>query len=200
MKLIAPMFSIKMMIVLFLSTALTACGFHLRGNYLVPEEIKSISLTSFDQYGQLTRNIDAQLRLNDIEIVPPSETVPNLHLISESVGERTLSLYQNSRAAEKELTYKASFRVTIPNRSAKTYSTTVTRNYLDNPNTALAKSVERDLIEDEMRMQAASQIMRQMARLKAETDEELTEQQEGETITTPQDRESNLNNTPSAAQ
>ncbi|MGV2841391.1 luciferase, partial [Vibrio cyclitrophicus] len=39
--------------------------------------------------------------------------------------------------------------------------------YLDNPLTALAKSVERDMIEDEMRKLATSQILRQMARLKA---------------------------------
>lgn len=160
--------TIQTALLLIIVSVLSACGFHLRGNYLVPEEISKLSLTSFDQYSQLTRNIDAQLRLNDIEVLPPSETIPNLHLISESVGERTLSLYQNSRAAEKELTYRTSFRVTIPEVGTKTYSTTVTRNYLDNPRTALAKSVERDLIEDEMRDQAAIQIMRQMARIKAE--------------------------------
>jgi LPS-assembly lipoprotein len=36
--------------------------------------------------------------------------------------------------------------------------------------TALAKSVERDLIEDEMRQQAAKQIIRQLARLRASFD------------------------------
>ncbi len=151
--------------------ALSACGFQLRGDYLIPKEISDISLTSFDKYGQLTRNIDAQLRLSNIKVVPPSETIPNLHLISESESERTVSLYQNSRAAEKELTYRASYRVTIPEIGSKTFSTTVTRNYLDNPRTALAKSVERDMIVDEMRMQASSQIIRQMARLKSQLDD-----------------------------
>ncbi|MBN8110576.1 luciferase, partial [Vibrio vulnificus] len=37
----------------------------------------------------------------------------------------------------------------------------------DNPLTALAKSAEREMIVDEMRKLAASQIIRQMARLKA---------------------------------
>ncbi len=161
---------IKTTSLLFIVTTLSACGFHLRGVSLVPEDLAQVSLTSFDQYGQLTRNIDAQLRLHNIKVVPPSETVPNIHLIREGVGERTLSLYQNSRAAEKGLTYSASFRVTIPNVGEKTYSTTVTRNYLDNPRTALAKSVERDMIKDEMREQAAIHIMRQLARLQAEID------------------------------
>ncbi|MFA0252535.1 LPS assembly lipoprotein LptE, partial [Vibrio sp. 10N.261.45.A4] len=42
--------------------------------------------------------------------------------------------------------------------------------YLDNPLTALAKSVERDMIEDEMRKQAARQIIRQLARLRTDLD------------------------------
>nr|WP_216613300.1 LPS assembly lipoprotein LptE [Vibrio sp. 99-8-1] len=156
-------------------SALSACGFHLRGNYLVPQEISSISLTSFDQFSQLTRDVDAQLRLNDIELVPPSASIPNLHLVNESVGERTLSLYQNSKAAEIELTYTTSYRVTIPDVGSKTFTTNATRNYLDNPRAALAKSVERDLIVDEMRKQTATQIMRQLARLKAEIDSGFTQ-------------------------
>ncbi|EPP24555.1 LPS-assembly lipoprotein RlpB precursor [Vibrio fluvialis I21563] len=126
-----------------------------------------MSLTSYDQYSTFTRMVKRQLRMNEITVVQPAEDVPNIHLLSEGTGERTLSLYQNTRAAEIELTFVASYRVTIPNLGEKTFSTSVTRSYLDNPLTALAKSVERDMIEDEMRKLAASQIVRQMARLKA---------------------------------
>ncbi|MBJ2146232.1 luciferase [Vibrio sp. IB15] len=159
--------SLKVTIVVLTVSLLSACGFHLRGDYSVPEELNKISVTSYDQYSTFTRMMKGQLRMNDVEIVPPSENTPNLHIISESVGERTLSLYQNTRAAEIELTFYASYRVTIPDLGSKTFSTSVTRSYLDNPLTALAKSVERDMIEDEMRKLATSQILRQMARLKA---------------------------------
>ncbi|MEZ9566338.1 LPS assembly lipoprotein LptE [Vibrio artabrorum] len=159
--------SLKVTVVVLTVSLLSACGFHLRGDYSVPEELNKISVTSYDQYSTFTRMMKGQLRLNDVEIVPPAENTPNLHIISESVGERTLSLYQNTRAAEKELTFQASYRVTIPEIGSKTFSTSVTRSYLDNPLTALAKSVERDMIEDEMRKLATSQILRQMARLKA---------------------------------
>lgn len=159
--------SLKVTIVVLTVSLLSACGFHLRGDYSVPEELNKISVTSYDQYSTFTRMMKGQLRMNDVEIVPPSENTPNLQIISESVGERTLSLYQNTRAAEIELTFYASYRVTIPDLGSKTFSTSVTRSYLDNPLTALAKSVERDMIEDEMRKLATSQILRQMARLKA---------------------------------
>lgn len=159
--------SLKVTIVVLTVSLLSACGFHLRGDYSVPEELNKISVTSYDQYSTFTRMMKSQLRINDVEIVPPAENTPNLHIISEGVGERTLSLYQSTLAAEKELTFNASYRVTIPVLGSKTFSTSVTRSYLDNPLTALAKSVERDMIEDEMRKLATSQILRQMARLKA---------------------------------
>jgi LPS-assembly lipoprotein len=158
--------SVKLISALFISSILAGCGFHFRGDYFVPENIGTLSVTSFDQYSPLVRRINTELRLNGIEVVTPAANTPNLHLASESVSERTLSLYQNSRAAEKELTYVANYRVTIPNEGATSFSAKVTRSFLDNPLTVLAKSVERDQIEDEMRGQAAQQIIRQLARLK----------------------------------
>ncbi|NOI63152.1 luciferase [Vibrio aestuarianus] len=181
-----PSSSLKLISVLALTTLLSACGFHLRGDYSVPEELHRMSVTSYDQYSTFTRMVKNQLRVTEIELVSPAKDVPNLHLLSESVGERTLSLYQNTRAAEKELTFNASYRVTVPDVGTKVFSTSVTHSYLDNPLTALAKSVERDMIEDEMRKVAASQILRQMARLKANiaASEMMLEAQENEEMQT----------------
>ncbi|WGW01104.1 LPS assembly lipoprotein LptE [Vibrio sp. YMD68] len=176
--------SFKLACVVFSASLISACGFHLRGDYSVPEELSTISITSYDQYSTFTRVVKNQFRLNDVELVLPNEEVPNMHLLGEGVGERTLSLYQGSqstgpRTAEIELTFRASYRVTIPELGAKTFSTSVTRSYLDNPLTALAKSVERDMIEDEMRKLASTQIIRQMGRLRAdiEAHEMLLEEQ-----------------------
>ncbi len=179
--------SVKLSCVVLVASLLSACGFHLRGDYSIPDELETMSLTSYDQYSTFTRMMKGQLRMSEINVVAPNATTPNLHLLSEGVSERTLSLYQNTRAAEKELTFKASYRVTIPELGSKSFSTSVTRSYLDNPLTALAKSVERDMIEDEMRKLASSQIIRQMARLKANieagtmlSEEELAAQLEKE--------------------
>ncbi|WPC73326.1 LPS-assembly lipoprotein LptE [Vibrio porteresiae] len=154
-------------LVILLVSLLSACGFHLRGDYDIPDALDTMSFTSYDEYSTFTRVVKRQLRMNEINLVTPAENVPNLTLVSESISERTLSLYQNTRAAEKELTFHAVYRVTIPEIGDKTFTTSVTRSYLDNPLSALAKSVERDMLEDEMRKLAASQIIRQMARLKA---------------------------------
>ncbi|WP_333002653.1 LPS assembly lipoprotein LptE [Vibrio coralliilyticus] len=172
--------TIKLTSVVLAASLLSACGFHLRGDYSIPEDLDTMSLTSYDQYSTFTRMMKAQLRMSEIEVVPPSDNIPNLHLLSEGVGERTLSLYQNTRAAEIELTFSASYSVSIPDIGIKTFSTSVTRSYLDNPLTALAKSVERDMIEDEMRKLAATQIIRQMARLKADIEANELDMEEQE--------------------
>lgn len=179
---------LKLSLVFLSATLLSACGFHLRGDYDVPDELSKLSITSYDQYSSFTRIVTRQLRMNEIEIVQPADDVPNVHLISEGTGERTLSLYQTTRAAEIELTFVASYRVTIPELGTKTFSTSVTRSYLDNPLTALAKSVERDMIEGEMRKLAATQIVRQMGRLKASiqagTMDEISEAEESAKVPT----------------
>jgi LPS-assembly lipoprotein len=157
--------------ILLLSSLLSACGFQLRGEYSVPEDITAISVTSFDQYGKITRSVKEQLRLSQIELVTPNQDVPNIHILGEKITDRTLSLYQNTRAAEKEIVYEVNYRVTVPDLGAKDFTATMTRSYLDNPLSALAKSAERKLIEDEMREFSAQQMMRQMARLKTEIQE-----------------------------
>ncbi|KDM91206.1 LPS assembly lipoprotein LptE [Photobacterium galatheae] len=174
----------RLVIIAVLALTTTACGFHLRGNYMLPDDIARLSLTSFDQYGPLTRMVKSQFKLHGIEAVPPSAQIPNLHLLSESQGERTLSLYQNSRAAEYELTYTVNYQVVVPEKGAKRFTTKVNRSFLDNPLTALAKSVERDMLLDEMRQQAARQIMRQLARLTADLNQIDTETENVQGVST----------------
>lgn len=148
-----------------MTSVLSACGFHFRGDYSVPEQLSQLSVTSYDKYSTFTRLIKSQLTQSSVEIVTPAENTPNLHLTSESISSRTLSVYQNTRTAETELTLTVNYRITIPNISDRSFTTSVTRSYLDNSLTALAKSMEVSMLEDEMRKLAASQVIRQMARL-----------------------------------
>lgn len=177
MKSICRTLRIWLVAVVALTTA--SCGFHLRGSYNLPEEIQTLSVTSFDLYNKLTREMKTQLRFHHIKLVAPSEQVSNLHLTGEGYGETTLSLYQNSRIAEKQFGYYVSYSVTIADKGQYNFSTSLSRTYLDNPLTALAKSVEEEMLAQEMRVEATKQIIRQLARLKAHIEEhELKEKEE----------------------
>lgn len=159
--------SLRTLLVVVAALATASCGFHLRGSYNLPDEIQKLSVTSFDRYGKLTREMKTQLRLHDIDVIPPAQSIANLHLKSESYGENTLSLYQNSRVAEKQFAYTVSYSVTVPEKGSYNFSTSLSRTYLDNPLTALAKSVEEEMLAQEMRVEATKQIMRQLARMTA---------------------------------
>ncbi|MCL9782824.1 LPS assembly lipoprotein LptE [Vibrio sp. S4M6] len=157
----------KFVTVLFSALLLSACGFHLRGDYSVPAELSKMSVTSYDQYSVLTRDVKNQLRLSKVDLVAPAKDIPNLYIMSESTGTTTLSLYQNTQTAEQQLKITVSYQVTIPDLGSKVFTTTVTRTYLANSLAALAKSVEVDMLENEMRKTAAERILTQMSRLKA---------------------------------
>ncbi len=166
---------LKVTSTLGLITLLSACGFHLRDEYIVPEELHQLSFTSNDDYSYFSRQVVTQLKRNDINIVPISEKIPSLRIISTNMSSRTLSLYQNAQEAEKELTYKVQYSVTIPDIGIQKYTISVSRNYLENSLVALAKSVEKELIEQEMYDQAASQMMRQLGRVKAKYENEAND-------------------------
>ncbi len=164
-------FRFRIVVISLLAMLLSACGFHLRSDYSVPEQLNTLSLSSYDQYSTLTRMMQSQLRMNEVTLVEPSSSVPNLKLLSETESSRTLSIYQNTRAAELSITLTVAYQVTIPDIGTKRLTTSVTRSYLDNPLTALAKSVEKAMILDEMRRLCVSQIIRQLARLKTDFDD-----------------------------
>ncbi|KEY91723.1 LPS-assembly lipoprotein [Candidatus Photodesmus blepharus] len=154
-------------IYLFLTASfLSACSFHLREDFSTLKELNKISLTSYDQYSTLTRMVKNALRIRKIQIVPAESYVPSLSLIDERINRRTLSLYQNTRHAEIELTLTVTYKIKILNLESKIFSTNVTRSYLDNPFAALTKSIERNMIENEMRKLAATQIIGQIERLR----------------------------------
>lgn len=156
---------IKLFICLILPLFITACGFHLRENFLFPKEIKVVSLTSFDKYGELHRLVKNELTERGINIVPPSEEVPNIHINNENYSSNVASLYQTATTAEKELRYTFNYTVTMHGDAAQKFNATAFRSYISNPLTALASSVEKAKLEDEMRKAAVAQMIRQLARL-----------------------------------
>jgi LPS-assembly lipoprotein len=92
--------------------------------------------------------------------------LPILQLSSDKLERGTLSLFSSGQVAEYELTYSLSYQLIIPQRPPQHFSIQMRRDYLDDPQTAQAKSREMAQILKEMRVQAAEQIVRQLSRLK----------------------------------
>ncbi|GIU18817.1 LPS assembly lipoprotein LptE [Shewanella colwelliana] len=143
--------------------ATSGCGFKLQRSYSLPDELKTLHLSSQDEYSELTRLVRERLRLNAIVVTKPSDTVPTLRIIDDALDRSTLSLYPTGNVAEYELNYHVSFAVQLPEREAQRFDVDIHRDYLDDPRTALAKSREMELLVKEMRIQAADQIIQILA-------------------------------------
>ena len=147
-----------------LSILLSAgCGFKLQGSYSIPEQLRTLHLTSQDEYSELTRLVRERLRLHSISLVEESDEIPTLNILRDSLDRSTLSLYPTGNVAEYELTYHVKFAVSLPQGEAQTFEVDIQRDYLDDPRTALAKSREMELLLKEMRIQAADRMIQTLA-------------------------------------
>ncbi|TRY14148.1 LPS-assembly lipoprotein LptE [Shewanella hanedai] len=151
-------------ITLVLSIMFTAgCGFKLQGNYSIPEQLRTLHLSSQDQYSELTRLVRERLRLQGITLAEEADNIPNLQILNDSLDRTTLSLYPTGNVAEYELTYHVTFSVSLPDQDAQQFDVDIHRDYLDDPRTALAKSREMEMLLKEMRVQAADKMIQTLA-------------------------------------
>ncbi len=158
---------IKALLTALLTTSiLTACGFQLRGDYLLDDDLQTLYVSSSDVHGELTRLVKLTLTHNQVKVLKRSKAdVPELRIVSDNLDRRTLSLFSNGQVAEYELIYSVHYQVRFSGEDAKDFRFELYRDYQDDPNLALAKSRELSLLLSEMRTSAADKILRDLARI-----------------------------------
>jgi LPS-assembly lipoprotein len=154
-------------ITLLATSMLSACGFQLRGDYLLDDELQTLYLSSRDVHGELTRLLKLHLIRNQVKVLSQASVdVPELKVISDNLDRRTLSVFPNGQVAEYELIYSVHYQLRFSGEDALNYRFELYRDYQDDPSLALAKSRELSLLLSEMRVSAADKILRDMARVK----------------------------------
>lgn len=154
-------FSVLLVLV---ATLLTGCGFHLRGD-LPLSHFPAMHIQS-ERHSELAALVSARLEHNKVQLLESyQQTAPMLQLLDDTLERRTLSLFPNGQVAEYELIYKVKYALTMPDGEPQHYQFEIFRDYQDDPNQALAKAKELELLLAELRQQAANRIMRQLARL-----------------------------------
>ena len=156
----------RLLTILTLASLLSACGFHLRGDYLLHDELQTLYVTSSDVHGELTRLVKQHLSHNQVKLLEHKNAqVPELRIMSDKLDRRTLSVFQNGQVAEYELIYSVHYQLRFTNEEPQNFRFELNRDYQDDPNLALAKSRELSLLLSEMRASAADKILRDMARI-----------------------------------
>ncbi len=166
----SPLNKLQTLLSVFLIVSLlSSCGFRLRGDYLLDQQLQTLYVSSVDTHGELARIVKRHLSLNKVTVINTFTTkYPELHLLNDELTRRTLSVFPNGQVAEYELIYSVGYQLRFPNKDPQNFSFELYRDYQDDPDIALAKSRELTLLLSEMRQQAADQILRAMASIKIE--------------------------------
>lgn len=156
--------SVRWISALLALTLLTACGFQLRGSYQIPQQLSQVSLEAPHRSELATRLRDV-FQQYDIGVVPRQQDITHIELLEDSLDRRVLSLLISGQVAEYELIYTASVRVHMLDGSVESHAIQVFRDYQEDPNFALAKTRELDILLSEMRDDAVNRIMLLLTRL-----------------------------------
>lgn len=142
----------------------SSCGFQLRGDFPL-QKYPAIYLQG-DRHSELLDLLGKQLQRNQVKLLAEADANAAIFQLDEdSLTRRALTIFPNGQIAEYELIYKVKYQLLLPGQDPKPYQLELTRDYQDDPDRALAKSKELDLLLTELRGQAAGRILRQLGRL-----------------------------------
>lgn len=152
--------TLNLVLTLLLIATLNGCGFQLRGDYQLPETLQSVSLQS--QVSQeLSVHMEQRFIHSGIPVTKAEQPVV-VRLLSDKLERRTLSLFESGQVAEYELLYQVNYQLFNNEKLRLERTVEVARDYQDDPNFALAKTREREMLVDEMRAEASRLILQQI--------------------------------------
>ena len=145
---------------------LSGCGFALRGSADLPVALQTLQLESPNPDGEIVREVRRMLRNNDVTLTDaPTDATWRLGVGNEQVSERVLSVNANARAGEYEITMSVAAQLRRGAQTIGPETLSVSRVYLADPESAVAKNEEAELIRTEMRRELAQQILRRLQSL-----------------------------------
>jgi len=150
-----------------LITALSACGFHLRGSVQLPPELVTINVQDAKPSTDIAPVLRTALRNAGVQI---SGSAPMLlQLNAEQYGKRVLSVDSVGRAQEYGLSYTVRF--SLKGRDGAEVwlaeqSVTQTRDLRFDATAVLGTENEEALLKEEMRRDAVLQILRRLQKAK----------------------------------
>ncbi|MBE2898360.1 RlpB protein [Pasteurellaceae bacterium 20609_3] len=137
---------------------LAGCGLHFANQSALGGQFSTMKLVSSEPYDFLSRQVREQLKLHQVALVERDD-VPQLRLKGSSVSSSVVSVFKQGREAENLLTLNVRATVNVPGKGEFPINVSNSRTFFNDSRAALAKSVEQDVIYDDMRRQAAKQLL-----------------------------------------
>ncbi len=152
----------KASFLVLLALCLSACGFHLRGMIDVPAWLNDISLITEDGDKELAILISSQLEANKIKIIhDPAQAQYWLIIHQSNLRQQIVSIGASTNPRQYQLILTVSFSLqTVKGKIIKaTRDVVVTRQLTVNNDRILGSNEEEAILVDEMRRDAAIQIL-----------------------------------------
>lgn len=156
---------IKKCVLIVIVTVLFACGWRFQNGELIPPELRTLAFESADPYSEMSMAMRRQLQANDVNLVNAAQGVPILRINKQITHDKVASIFKRGREAEKVLMLEVEANVRLTDGETYPISAKVNRTFFDNSRAALAKAAERELIWNDMREQAARQLISKMVAL-----------------------------------
>ena len=161
----------RQLVSLLLVAPLAACGFHLRGS--TPDSQLGFASVYLDapRGSAIERELRSAIRSGDTQMAADAKSgAVTLRVLSQSEERKVLTLNAQGKVREFSLTYRVRFEVADPeNRKLLLPPEIALQSILSySEEQALAKEQEAVMIFNDLRRDAVSQIVRQLARVKPE--------------------------------
>ncbi|MDT8438847.1 MAG: LPS assembly lipoprotein LptE [Wenzhouxiangellaceae bacterium] len=157
--------SARAFILALLALTTAGCGFQLRGQASLPEEMATTWVQTADRTSPFIRELELLLRANGAELAAaPGNGVARLEILTERITRRALSISGEARVREFELVFELRFRLRGPDGELllPAESLRLARDYTFDEQEILGAANEEELIRDELRRSMAQALIRRL--------------------------------------
>jgi LPS-assembly lipoprotein len=150
-----------------LALLLAGCGFHLEGRIALPQSIRRPYIQAPDQQSDFVQSLRRQMLISGAHPVDlPAQATSVVHILSDRVAPRVLSVSAQNRPVEYQITYTVRFSVTAGGRELlPPQQVSAVRSYSFDESLLLAKEHEEEILQQAMGQDLADIVMRQLSRV-----------------------------------
>ncbi|MDH5518332.1 MAG: LPS assembly lipoprotein LptE [Gammaproteobacteria bacterium] len=159
----------KLLVYSLMLAVLSACGFHLRGDYQLPDEMSAVYLSAGNLHSELLQDLQRILKTNGSRVVKDATLAQaTIKIENETLSERVVSVDNLGRASEYEIKLILQYSVSVSAQqsatalSIKNRKLELIRDYIYDNQAVLGKSREKDVLVRDMQRDASRLIMLQI--------------------------------------
>ena len=159
----------RLLLILLLPLLLAACGFQLRGDADLPEEMARTHMAIDDPYSTLARRVQTMLEQNGVKFVAPGQATAILEIPENRVLTQVLTIADNARVREYRISHTVQFRLTDAdgNELMEMQTFRQTREISFDEQKILASSREQEYLKEDLSENLARQMVNRLESISA---------------------------------